>query len=63
MIQHQILRTSIIRVVGQTVRRITNEILDTKGLRKQKLLKKPRTLTALFTISNADVPTKCIAKT
>ena len=32
MIQYQILRTNIIRIVSQTVRRITNEILDVKGL-------------------------------
>ena len=31
MIQYQILRTSIIRIVWQTVRRITNEILGIKG--------------------------------
>ena len=32
MIQYQILRTNIIRIVSQIVRRITNEILDVKGL-------------------------------
>ena len=32
MIQYQILRTSIIRIVWQTVRRITNEILGVKKL-------------------------------
>ena len=34
MIQYQILRANIIRVVLQTVRRINNEILDVKGLRE-----------------------------
>ena len=33
MIQHQILRTSIIRIVWKTVGRITNEILGVKELR------------------------------
>ena len=32
LIQYQILRTSIIRIVWQTVKRITNEILDVKKL-------------------------------
>ena len=32
LIQYQILRTSIIRIVWQTVRRITNEILGVKKL-------------------------------
>ena len=35
MIQYQILRTSIIKIVWQTVRRITNEILGTKRLRNR----------------------------
>ena len=34
MIQYQILRANIIGVVGQTEKRITNEILDVKGLRE-----------------------------
>ena len=34
-----------------------------KGYGNKKLMKKPRTLTASFTTSNDDVPTKCIAKT
>ena len=36
MIQYQILITSIIRIALQTVRRISNEILGTEGLRKQE---------------------------
>ena len=32
MIQYQILRSSILRILWQTVRRITNEILDSTGL-------------------------------
>ena len=35
MIQYQILRTSIIRIVWQTVRRITHEILGAKRLRNR----------------------------
>ena len=34
MIQYQILRANIIRVVWQTVRRITNEISGVKWLRE-----------------------------
>ena len=37
MIQSQILRTKIIRIVQQTVRRITNKILEVKGLRDQSI--------------------------
>ena len=37
MIQSQILRTKIIRIVQQTVRRITNKILGVKGLRDQSI--------------------------
>ena len=33
MIQYQILQTDIIRIVCQTVKRITNEILGVKGLK------------------------------
>ena len=36
LIQYQLLRIIIIRTVGQTVRRITNEILEAKGLRKKQ---------------------------
>ena len=32
LIQYQILQTNIIRIVWQTVRRITNKILGLKGL-------------------------------
>lgn len=32
LIQYQILQTNIVRVVWQTFRRITNEILGVKGL-------------------------------
>ena len=32
LIQYQILQTNIIRIVWQTVRRITNKILGVKGL-------------------------------
>ena len=32
MIQYQILQTNIVRIIWQTVRRITNEILGVKGL-------------------------------
>ena len=32
MIQYQILRTKIIRIVWQAVRRITNDLLGVKGL-------------------------------
>ena len=43
LIQYQILRTSIIRIVWQTVRRITDEILGIKGLNWFKLgLSSPR---------------------
>ena len=34
LIQNQILQTQIIRIVWQTVRRTTNEILGVKGLRR-----------------------------
>lgn len=34
LIQYQILTTKIIRIVRQTVRRISNEILGVKGLRR-----------------------------
>ena len=37
MIQSQILWTNIIRIVQQTVRRITNKILGVKGLRDQSI--------------------------
>ena len=37
LIQNQILQTQIIRIVWQTVRRITNEILGVKGLRRVQL--------------------------
>ena len=33
MIQYQILQTDIMRIVRQTVKRITNEILGVKGLK------------------------------
>ena len=33
MIQYQILQTDIMRIVCQTVKRITNEILGVKGLK------------------------------
>ena len=33
LIQHQILQTNMMRIVWQTVRRITNEILGVKGLK------------------------------
>ena len=36
MIQYQILQIDIIRVVWQTVRRITNKILEVKGLKVMK---------------------------
>ena len=35
MIWYQILQTNIIRIIWQTVRRITNEILKIKGLNEQ----------------------------
>ena len=34
MIQHHILRTNIIRIVWQTVRRLTNDILEVKGFKR-----------------------------
>ena len=37
MIQFQILNTNITRTIGQTVWRITNEILGVEGLFKQVL--------------------------
>ena len=37
MIQHHILRTNIIRIVWQTVRRVTNEILEVKGFKRPYL--------------------------
>ena len=37
MIQYQILQTNITRTIWQTVRRITNEILGVKGLRKDMM--------------------------
>ena len=37
LIQNQILQTQIIRIVWQTVRRITNEILGVKGLGRIQL--------------------------
>ena len=43
LIQYQILRTTIIRIVWQTVKRITDEILSIKGLNCFKLgLSSPR---------------------
>ena len=36
LIQYQILQTNITRIVWQTVRRITNEILGIKGLNTEK---------------------------
>ena len=36
LIQYQILQTNITRIVWQTVRRITNEILGIKGLNTVK---------------------------
>ena len=36
MIQYQILQIDIIRVVWQTVKRITNKILEVKGLKVMK---------------------------
>ena len=35
LIQYQILRTNIIKVVQQIVRRITNEIISIKGIKRQ----------------------------
>ena len=37
MIKYEILQIDIIRIVCQTVRRITNEILGVKGLNDQSL--------------------------
>ena len=37
LIQNQILKTQIVRIVRQTVRRITNEILGVQGLRRVQL--------------------------
>ena len=37
MIQHHILRTNIIKIVWQTVRRVTNEILEVKGFKRPYL--------------------------
>ena len=37
LIQNQILQTQIIRIVWQTVRRTTNEILGVQGLRRVQL--------------------------
>ena len=34
MIQYQILQTNIMRIVWNMVRRITNEILEVKGLKR-----------------------------
>ena len=42
MIQHHILRTNIIRIVWQTVRRVTNEILEVKGFKRPYLFFFPR---------------------
>ena len=44
MIQYQILQTSILRIVWQTVRRIANGILGVKGLKTKFSEKKVRTL-------------------
>ena len=37
LIQNQILQTQIIKIIWQAVRRITNEILGVKGLRRVQL--------------------------
>ena len=38
LIQNQILQTQIIRIVWQTVRRITNEILGVQGVKKSSVI-------------------------
>ena len=38
LIQNQILKTQIIRIVWQTVRRITNEILGVQGVKKSSVI-------------------------
>ena len=40
LIQNQILQTQIIRIVWQTVRRITNEILGVQGVKKSSVILK-----------------------
>ena len=54
MIQNQILQTNITRTIWQTVRRITNVILEVKGLKRYSLLV-PEYLENMDTdVSNAD---------
>ena len=65
MIQYQILQTYIIRMVWQTVRRITKEILGVKGSReweclpKNKIIHVPKcALNAFVAFSNKQVMVK-----
>ena len=41
LIQYQILQTNIMRIIWQTVRRITNEILGVEGLPGNQWLQSP----------------------
>ena len=65
MIQYQILQTYIIRMVWQTVGRITKEILGVKGSREWECLPKNKTihvskyvLNAFVAFSNSQVMVK-----
>ena len=65
MIQYQILQTYIIRMVWQTVRRITKEILGVKGSRERECLPKNKiihvpkcALNAFVAFSNKQVMVK-----
>ena len=55
MIQYQILQTYIIRMVWQTVRRITKEILGVKGSREWECLSKNKMIHVLKYVLNAFV--------
>ena len=48
MIQYQILQTSIMRIIWQTVRRITREILGVKGLTQDMNCKTSYSMTCTF---------------
>ena len=48
MIQYQILQTSIMRIIWQTVRRITSEILGVKGLTQDMNCKTSYSITCTF---------------
>ena len=55
MIQYQFLRTCIIRIVWETVRRITNEIFGLKGLTVYRSFEKVFNATEKFTLPDTFV--------